>query len=92
MINCSWKAQFGVDCLTCGFQRSFLSLMRGDIVESFLQFPATIPFLACVIFLIAHLIFKFRQGPRWIIVLFSLTAILIVANYSIKLYLGAAFH
>ncbi|MFK7783655.1 MAG: DUF2752 domain-containing protein [Crocinitomicaceae bacterium] len=92
MIECSWKAQFGVDCLTCGFQRSFLSLMRGDVVDSFVQFPATIPFIACVLFLIAHLTFKINNGHRWIVGMFSLTAVLIVANYTIKLSSGAAFH
>jgi hypothetical protein len=66
--------------------------MRGDIVESFLQFPATIPFITCILMLIAHLIFKFDNGSRWIVGLFGLTAILIVINYSVKLYSGVAFH
>ncbi|MDG1333531.1 MAG: DUF2752 domain-containing protein [Crocinitomicaceae bacterium] len=92
MIECSWKAEFGVDCLTCGFQRSFISLIHGDFVESFLQFPATIPFIACVFVLIAHLTLKVKNGHRWIVGLFSLTALLIVVNYSIKLISGGAFH
>jgi hypothetical protein len=92
LIECSWKAHLGVDCLTCGFQRSFISLLNGDFVESFIQFPATIPFIACILVLAAHLTFKIRNGHRWIVGLFSLTALLIVANYSIKLISGAAFH
>ncbi|PIE86759.1 MAG: hypothetical protein CSA03_03730 [Bacteroidetes bacterium] len=92
MIECSWKSEFGVDCLTCGFQRSFLSLIKGDVVESFYQFPATIPFLFCVIFLGIHLVFKVNNGHRWIVGSFGLTALLIVINYSFKLYTGAAFH
>lgn len=92
MISCSWKAQFGVDCMTCGFQRSFLLLMKGEFAESFWQFPATIPFLACVAMLIAHLIFKFQHGARWILSLFSLAAVMMLINYSVKIYTGAVYH
>ncbi len=92
MISCSWKAQFGVECMTCGFQRSFMLLMKGEFVESFWMFPATIPFLACVLLLCAHLMFKFKRGAAWILTLFSVTAVLILINYSVKLYTGDVFH
>ena len=78
--------------MTCGFQRSFMLLMKGEFAESFWMFPATIPFLACIILLFAHLMFKFQHGARWIVTLFSITAALILINYSVKLYTGEAFH
>jgi hypothetical protein len=92
LIECSWKSTFGVDCLTCGFQRSFKLLFEGDVVGSFLQFPATIPFLLCILFLVGHLIFKFKFGAKVIVGLFSLTALLIVVNFIVKIADGSAYH
>ena len=92
MIDCSWRSTFGVDCLTCGFQRSFQLLIEGDVVGSFYQFPATTPFLLCILFLGAHLIWKFQIGPRIIVGLFSTTAVLIVINYIVKLAAGGVYH
>jgi hypothetical protein len=81
-----------VDCLTCGFQRSFQLLIEGDVVGSFHQFPATIPFLLCILFLIAHLIWNFRFGPKVIVGLFGSTALLVVINYVIKIANGTISH
>lgn len=88
MYNCSWKEQFGVDCLTCGFQRSVELLIQGDVVGSFKMFPPTIPFLICVLFVIVHIFKKFKNGHKIIIGLFSLTSGLIVINYLVKLING----
>lgn len=90
MIECSWKSQFGVECMTCGFQRSLKLLFEGDVVGSFLMFPATIPFLLCLLFTAAHLIWKFRFGPKLIVGLFASTALLIVVNFALKIASGVA--
>jgi len=85
LIDCSWKSNFGIDCLTCGFQRSFQALLQGEIVESFLIFPATIPLLIVFITLPIHLLFKFKHGARVIVLSFCVSAFLIVINYFAKL-------
>lgn len=85
MIKCSWKSQFGIDCLTCGFQRSFLLLIRGELVESFFTFPATVPFVFLIIFFILHLKYSFKNGARIILTAFIISVFLIVLNYIIKL-------
>ena len=92
MIECSWKQELGVDCLTCGFQRSVELLFKGEIVESFLMFPATIPFLLTIIIAALYIWKRFANGHKWVISMFSLTAILILANYSVKLYHGTIMH
>ncbi|MFT5778603.1 MAG: hypothetical protein ACI837_001559 [Crocinitomicaceae bacterium] len=60
-------------------------LFEGDVVGSFMQFPATIPFLLCILFVIAHLTFKFKFGARLIVVLFASSAGLMVINFIVKI-------
>jgi len=91
MINCSWKEHWGIDCLTCGFQRSFLQLIEGNFIKSIETFPATIPFLLTIVLLGLHLWRKYKNGSNAIVVMFSLTSVLIVANYIVKLSNGTAF-
>jgi hypothetical protein len=84
MISCSWKEDFGIECMTCGFQRSFVALFNGEFVDSFLLFPATIPILLLAVVVLVHLRLKLTNGARAIIGLFSICAVLIVVNFSIK--------
>jgi len=85
LIECSWKSSFGIDCLTCGFQRSLEALLQGDFYNSFILFPATIPLLIVFLMLPIHLIFKLKHGAKIIVAFFSISAVLIVVNYSVKL-------
>lgn len=84
MIPCSWKESFGIECMTCGAQRSAGLMIDGKIIESILLFPATIPLLFTALFTFAHLIFHFRNGARIIIFSFSFSAFLIVINFVFK--------
>ena len=92
MIPCSWKEQFGVDCPSCGAQRSFLELLTGNVLESVVLFPALIPFIALILFTGLHFIFNFKHGARVILVLFVLCIFLMLLNFVIKLINGSAFH
>jgi hypothetical protein len=85
MIPCSWKEHFGIECMTCGFQRSFLQLIKGELVDSFLLFPATLPLLLTFIVLVLHLLFRLKNGALAITGLFALSAVLILINFSIRL-------
>jgi hypothetical protein len=85
MLECSWKSYFGVECFGCGFQRSFLLLMEGNIWGSIKSFPATIPIILVFIYAGAHLIFKYKNGARNIVILFSTSAALMLANFIWKL-------
>jgi hypothetical protein len=85
MIPCSWKEHFGIECMTCGFQRSFFQLIKGELVDSFLLFPATLPLLLTFIVLFLHLLFRFKNGALAITGLFSISAVLIIINFSIRL-------
>ena len=81
MLECSWKSHFGVECFGCGFQRSFVLLMEGNFSESIVLFPATIPILLLFVYTGAHLIFKYKNGARNIIILFSTSAALMLGNF-----------
>lgn len=45
MVPCQYNLFFGISCPMCGFQRSLVELLKGNFIESFLLFPALIPFL-----------------------------------------------
>jgi hypothetical protein len=75
----------GVECPGCGAQRSFWSLIQGNVLESLLMFPALIPLLMLVIVAVIHLIRPFRQAPKWIIRLVTITGVLMVGNFIVKL-------
>ncbi len=44
-LPCLFKKYFHFDCPGCGFQRSIIALLKGNITESFLLFPTTIALL-----------------------------------------------
>lgn len=85
MLECSWKKHFGVECFGCGFQRSIALLFEGKFIESFQLFPATIPILFTFGYTLAHLLFKYKNGARNIIILFSISTALMLGNLTYKL-------
>ena len=87
MLDCQWKSTFGIDCLGCGFQRSVKLLFEGDIVGSLIMYPALIPVTLTLVYCLIHIKFKFKNGARNIIVLFSTTVAIMVINYIYKLFL-----
>ncbi len=58
MFPCFYKQAFGIHCPMCGFQRSVIELLKGNINESVNQFPALIPLLFTAIVFIALRISK----------------------------------
>ena len=85
MGSCYYKKIFGIECPGCGMQRSTIHLLKGEFIESFKMFPALIPVIIMLLVLIAHLIFKFKNGHKVLLHLFILNAALMVSNYIFKL-------
>ncbi len=82
--SCFWKDNFGMECPGCGFQRAFNLLLEGKFWESIQMYPALIPMLLLVVFLILHLIFRFRFGARALLYSsLGITAV-IFASYIVK--------
>ncbi len=64
MLPCAFKFIFGVDCPGCGFQRSFIALVKGDLVTSFTLYPATIPILIAAVVSLLDVKYQFDKRYR----------------------------
>lgn len=84
-LKCYFVESIGVICPGCGMQRSFIALLKGDIVESMALFPALMPLIFMLSFLPLHLAFNFRHGASILKYTFIFTATLIILNYVYKL-------
>jgi len=89
MLTCPVKEYSGFDCPGCGFQRSLEQLLQGHIWESVLLFPALIPFFVTLVLLLLHLRFRFKNGAKWLVTMYVITAVILVANYTFKLLNGS---
>lgn len=85
MSSCPYKQLTGQICPGCGVQRAFVLLLKGEIWESMLMYPALLPMLFLFVFLAVHLKFKFKRGAWFLMYNFILVAVLILVNYIVKL-------
>ena len=85
MLVCPSKRLFFIDCPGCGFQRSLLYLFRGEFVASLTTYPALVPVLLLWLYLVLHLLFRFRAGARNLVVLFIVCCSIITAHYIYKI-------
>jgi len=84
-LVCFYKSTFGIECPGCGTQRAFIFLLRGEFLESFFTYPPLLFFLALILFLVLHLIFKFRNGGTYLMYLFLFTALVVMINFIYRL-------
>jgi hypothetical protein len=85
LLPCPFKAVTGIDCPGCGLQRSFIELLRGHFAESLLFYPALIPILFSLLFLILHLIFRFKRGAVILKYSFIFSTAIVAINFIIKI-------
>ncbi len=69
----------------CGMQRSFIELLKGNFLESFMLYPALLPLIAMIVFLPLHLIFKFKNGATILKYAFIFNISIVVISYVIKI-------
>lgn len=84
MLACPYKKYWGIDCLGCGIQRSFVALLKGDLASSFYYYPALIPMMLMFLFLIAHISFKIKNGAIWLKYLFIFNISIVVIHFVLK--------
>ncbi|WP_074723136.1 DUF2752 domain-containing protein [Flavobacterium frigoris] len=84
MIPCLSKTLFGVECLGCGFQRSFLLLLKGDFNGSFQMYPALFTSLLFLSLLGFHLIYKGVVSQKFILVVALINVLFMIAGYFYK--------
>jgi hypothetical protein len=86
LLPCGFKSIFGIDCPGCGFQRSVIALLKGNLSESLGLYPATIPLLITCVFLLLKIKYHFDKNEIIKKSLLTTVAIIILVSYSIKIW------
>jgi hypothetical protein len=86
MLPCLSKTLFGIECLGCGFQRSFLLLLKGDFEGAFKMYPAIFTTLLFLGILGFNFIDKNRNYKKIIIGSAILNGIFMIVGYYFKHY------
>lgn len=74
LLPCAYKQIFGIACPMCGFQRSLLLLLKGNIWQSIIMFPPLIPLFIVIIITTTsyfkyHTLNKFYIKWLWVVIL-----------------------
>ena len=87
LIPCPFKYLTGIDCPGCGFQRSVVALLQGDIHKSLILYPPAIPLLLFFAYGIADKYLKL-DTPKFAVIktLFIITGSIVLISYMIKIY------
>jgi len=87
LIPCPFKYLTGIDCPGCGFQRSVIALIRGDLYKSLALYPATIPLILLSAYLIIDKFFTLDNSKSIVKkTLFMLVGSIILVSYFIKMW------
>ncbi|WP_316812805.1 DUF2752 domain-containing protein [Pedobacter heparinus] len=86
LLPCPFKCLTGFDCPGCGFQRSLLALLRGDLQESFRLYPPAIPILITLVVALSARYLSQRDQPLLIKTLFLITGSIIMGSYLVKVF------
>ena len=81
MGTCSFQEHAGVVCPGCGIQRSIIALLKGEILESILLFPALLPLFGMFAFLTIHLVFRLKHGALILKIFYITNTAIILGNY-----------
>jgi hypothetical protein len=84
--TCSWKEWFGIRCPGCGIQTAFIELLKGNILASIEIFPALLPMILMLVFLVIHILFKLPKGAAILKFLFIFTSSIMVISYFVQIF------
>lgn len=84
MLPCMHKKLFGMDCLGCGIQRSFMLLINGDLEGAFKMYPALFTMILFFVFIVLQIFDKKRNYHTPTIITGIITAVIMLVSYSIK--------
>ncbi|AYL99505.1 DUF2752 domain-containing protein [Mucilaginibacter celer] len=87
LLPCPFKYLTGIDCPGCGFQRSVIALIQGNVQKSFLLYPPTIPLLLFFAYGIADGFFKLDTRKYAVKkTLFIIVGYIVLVSYGVKMY------
>jgi hypothetical protein len=86
LMPCPLKKLTGIDCPFCGFQRSVIALIQGDLNKSLHLYPATIPVLLIAVLGVAGARFNNISRVGYIKKgLYVFTGLIIAGAYFLKM-------
>jgi hypothetical protein len=80
-MPCLYKHYLGVQCPGCGMQTAIILLLKGEFIESLNAYPALLPTFFLIIFLVLHLIFKYKHGASILKYVFTFTVAVMIVSY-----------
>jgi len=86
LLACPFKKLTGVDCPGCGFQRSVIALIKGNINESIHLYPAAMPLLVTALFVLFAPKMKIDASDGIKKTLYMLTGGIMMVSYVLKMY------
>lgn len=85
--TCLYKKHLGISCPGCGIQSAFIELLKGNVFESIILYPALIPVILFALFAFFNIFIKIKNSYSIYRFLIILIIILIFGNYILKLIL-----
>ncbi|KRP27703.1 MAG: hypothetical protein ABS28_04955 [Cryomorphaceae bacterium BACL22 MAG-120619-bin32] len=85
MLPCLSKTMFGIECLGCGLQRSFIFLINGEFWNAFKMYPAIFTLLIFGLFILVSWKIRIKNVHKIISKLAYINLSTILINYFIKL-------
>lgn len=86
LLPCAYKMLFGIECPVCGFQRSFLALLKGELRESFFLYPPLVPVLVLFLLLGLFLVTQKMVAQRVMVTYAWSVLAIVLINYIVKLF------
>jgi len=86
LIPCPFKKLTGIDCPGCGFQRSMIALLKGNLHESLELYPAAIPLIITFLFVVLSNRLNFDKKHFITKTLYLITGNIILVAYIYKMY------
>ena len=80
-LPCFYKHYLGFECFGCGMQTAFILLLKGEFIESLKIYPALLPTVILIAFLVFHLIFRIKHGATVLKYLFIFSVSIMVIGY-----------
>jgi len=86
LIPCPFKKLTGIDCPGCGFQRSVIALLQGNLHQSLTLYPAAIPLIITILFVVLQTKLRFDKKHLITKTLYLITGNIILFAYIYKMY------
>jgi hypothetical protein len=84
-LPCLIKKTFHVECPGCGIQRSFVALLKGNIIESSRLYPALVPIILFLSIVLFNEKLNFLKNGRFVKITVPFIFIIILVSYILKL-------